>query len=152
MPDLGCNLFSPVAAFDGVTYDKFGGPEKFMTAFGGDVVFRLVSGSLLSSTALRIPPSAAPEALSAVAHCKEKYVDVNDFHRIHAHANLMLLRATAKRLNVELSGELLPCCPVLVLKWEMPYVEASLPARRLALKRDLGVCLWIGRVQGEWCL
>ena len=35
-------------------------------------------------------------------------MDVNDFHRIHAHANLMLLRATAKRINVELSGELLP--------------------------------------------
>ena len=96
VPDLGYNLFSPVAAFDGVTYDKIGGPEKIMTVFGGDVVFRLGSGSLLSSTAHRIPPSAAPKALSAIAHCKEQYVDKNDFHRIHAHAKLMLLRATAK--------------------------------------------------------
>ena len=102
-------MFSPVAAFDGVTYDKIGGPEKIMTAFGGDVAFRLGSGSLLSSTVRRILPSAASKSLSAIAHCKEQYVDVNDFHRIHAHASLMLLRATAKRLNIELSGELLPC-------------------------------------------
>lgn len=109
VPDLGYNLFFSLAAFNGVTYDKIGGPEKIMTAFGGDVVFRLGSGSLLSSTARRIAPSAAPKALSAIAHCKEQYVDVNDFHRIHAHANLMRLIATTKRLNVELSGELLPC-------------------------------------------
>ena len=56
MPDLGYNLFFRVAASDGVTSDMIGGPEKIMTAFGGDVVFRLGSGSLLSSTARRIAP------------------------------------------------------------------------------------------------
>ena len=57
VPDLGYNLFSPTSVFDGLTYDVMGGPDKIMTAFGGDVVFRLGRDNLLSSKTRRIDPS-----------------------------------------------------------------------------------------------
>ena len=34
-------------------------------------------------------------------------IDVNDFHNIYGHASESLLHATAKRLGVELTGEML---------------------------------------------
>ena len=97
MPDLGYNLFSPTAAFDGMTYDTIGGPDRIMTALGGEVVFRLGHDNLLSSQARRIEPgtAAAASALAAVGSRSE--VEINDFHRIHAHASAKLLRITAKK-------------------------------------------------------
>ena len=110
VPELGYNFFSPVAEFDGVTCDLIGGPDKIMTAFGGSVIFRQDDGKTLTTTARRVAPTTAATALSAISHTKKTdSVDINDFHRIHAHASVNLLRATAKRLDVKLAGELKPC-------------------------------------------
>ena len=39
-PNLGYNLFSPSAEFDGVSLNGLGGPDCVMTAFQGQVTFR----------------------------------------------------------------------------------------------------------------
>ena len=36
-------------------------------------------------------------------------MDVNDFHNIYGHASESLLRATAERLGVELTGKMYAC-------------------------------------------
>ena len=109
VPELGYFFFSPVAEFDGVTCDLIGGPDRIMTAFGGGVIFRQDDGNTLSTTARRVAPTTAATALSAIAHTKKREsMDINDFHRIHAHASVNFLRATAKRLDVKLAGELKP--------------------------------------------
>ena len=80
-----------------------------MTAFGGSVIFRQDDGNTLTSTARLVAPTTAATASSAIAQTKKsESVDINDFHRIHAHASVNLLRITAERLDVELSGELKP--------------------------------------------
>ena len=39
-PNLGYNLFSPSAEFDGKSWNGLGGPDCVMTAFDGHVTFR----------------------------------------------------------------------------------------------------------------
>lgn len=110
VPDLGYNLFSPVAEFDGMTYDVIGGPDRIMTVFGGTIVFRQDNGNTLTARARRVAPTTVATALSAIGKSKKcEAMDINDFHRIYGHASEKLLRATAKRLDVRLTGELKLC-------------------------------------------
>ena len=46
-PNLGYNLFSPNAEFDGETWNRHGGPDKVLTAFDGNVTFENQNGMLV---------------------------------------------------------------------------------------------------------
>ena len=48
-PNLGHNLFSPNAEFDGETWDHLGGPNRVMTAFNGRVTFSNQDGMLMAT-------------------------------------------------------------------------------------------------------
>lgn len=52
-PNLGYNLFSPNAEFDGETWEHLGGPDRVMTAFNGRVTFSNQDGMLMA-TAYRL--------------------------------------------------------------------------------------------------
>ncbi|CAN0387937.1 unnamed protein product [Scytosiphon promiscuus] len=111
-PNLGYNLFSPNAEFDGESWDHLGGPDRVLTAFDGQVIFqnydgmlvspayRLENGDCMGSVLAALAPSYPPKAVT---------MDVNECHNIYAHANEALLRTTAKRLDVELTNEMQPC-------------------------------------------
>lgn len=57
IPRLGYNLFSSIAAFDGITYDTIGGQDMILTSFGGSVVFELDEGG---QTLLSLPRVVMP--------------------------------------------------------------------------------------------
>ena len=133
VPDLAFNLFSLMAAHkqgvgfmteeeglcislfdgrlrfegDGSSYSNFAyriEPDK------GYVPFPLLTPSPPenrvdgSDFPLAIPVLAPGRAASAATA-----IDINVFHCVHGHSNEMLLRETAKLLNIELSGTLKPC-------------------------------------------
>ena len=109
VPDLGFNLFSPTAVFDGKTWERIGGPDSVMTAYNGKVNF-CYRDKLLVASASRLPFELF--ALPALAPANSQQllkVPMNDFHVLYGHANEQLLRDTAKRLCVELLGKLEPC-------------------------------------------
>ena len=109
VPDLGFNLFSPTAVFDGKTWERIGGPHSVMTAYSGKVNF-CYRDRLLVASAFRLPfELLALLALASVNPQQLLKISVNDFYVLYGHANEQLLRDTAQRLRVELLGKLEPC-------------------------------------------
>ena len=110
VPGLSYNLFSlKVAANLDHTYrgDKSG--IRLFLKEGAEVLFSPFGG-LYCITGQRT--TCADEYANAVlAPVLEKYreIDVNDFHVSYGHAHEALLRETAKRMGVKLSGTLKPC-------------------------------------------
>ena len=135
VPDLGFNLFSLIAAhqnkmyyrpeedeitlslldgrlrfpFDGASYSKLGYridsndviPLSVETSPMMEVeqVTRDSSGYTPMAIPVLAPGNAVPPTTT----------DINDFHCLHGHASSFVLKETAKRLGVELHGELKPC-------------------------------------------
>ncbi|CAB1096609.1 unnamed protein product [Ectocarpus sp. CCAP 1310/34] len=110
-PNLGYNLFSPSAEFDGESWNGLGGPDGVMTAFKGQVTFQNFDGMLIAS-AYRLGEASVGTVLAALTPSNPKHkttMDVNEFHNIYAHSHKGLLRTTAKRLGTELVGEMHEC-------------------------------------------
>ena len=119
-PNLGYNLFSPNAEFD-ETWNRHGGPDKVLTAFDGNVTFKNQNGMLVA-TAYRLGEEEVGSVLAVLTPSNPPLatkMDVNEFHNIYGHASESLLRATstAKRLGVELTGEMHACtgCSICLL-------------------------------------
>ena len=107
-PDLGYNLFSPRAEFDGETWDRLGaGPDGIMTAFNGRVTFANHDGMLVA-TAYRVGEQFDASVLPAIMPSNPspvKRMGINLFHCIYGHhAHEQLLRHTAKKLDITLEG------------------------------------------------
>ena len=67
---------------------------------------------MLVAPAYRVGENCVGSALAALTPSNPPLatkMDVNEFHNIHGHASESLLRATAKRLGVELTGEMHAC-------------------------------------------
>ena len=110
-PNLGYNLFSPSAEFDGESWNGLGGPDGVMTAFNGQVTFQNFDGMLIAS-AYRLGEASVGTVLAALTPSNPKHetkMDVNEFHNIYAHSHEGLLRTTAKRLGTELVGDMHAC-------------------------------------------
>ena len=110
-PHLGYNLFSPNAEFDGESWNHLGGPDKVRTAFRGQVTFQN-RGGMLVAPAYRVGENCVGSVLAALAPSnppKATKMDVNEFHNIYGHVSETLLRTTAKRLGIELTGEMHAC-------------------------------------------
>ena len=110
-PNLGYNLSPPNAEFDGETWNRHGGPDKVFTAFDGNVTFENQNGMLVA-TAYRLGEEEVGSVLAALTPSNPPLatkMDVNEFHNSYGHASESLLRATAKRLGVELTGEMHAC-------------------------------------------
>lgn len=111
-PDLGYNLFSPSAEFDGKSWNGLGDPDGVMIAFSGHVCYFSEFDGMLISTAYRLRDNSMGSVLAALTPSNPKHeekMDVNVFHNIYAHAHERLLRTTAKRLDTELTGEMHAC-------------------------------------------
>ena len=108
----GSNILCPNAEFDGENWDHLGGSDKVFTVFDGKVTFENKDG-MLAATAYRVgEENSVGSVLAALTPSDPplvKKIDVNDFHNIHGHASEGLLRVTAKRLGVELTGEMHAC-------------------------------------------
>ena len=110
-PNLGYNLFSPSAEFDGESWNGLGGPNGVMTAFNGQVTFQNFDGMLIAS-AYRLGEASVGTVLAALTPANPKHettMDINDFHNIYAHSHEGLLRTTAKRLDTKLVGDMHAC-------------------------------------------
>ena len=111
-PNLGYNLFSPSADFDGKSWNGLGGPDDgVMTAFQGQVTFPNFDGMLIA-TAYRIGKYSVGTVLAALTPSNPKHettMDVNEFHKIYDHSHEELLRTTAKRLGTESVGDMHAC-------------------------------------------
>ena len=110
-PNLGYNLFSPSAEFDGKSWNGLGGPDGVMAAFDGHVTFQNFDDMLIA-TAYRLGDDSVGSVLAALTPSNpkhEKKMDVNEFHNIYAHSHEGLLRTTAKRLGTELIGDMHAC-------------------------------------------
>ena len=67
---------------------------------------------MLVAPAYRIGENCVGSVLAALASSnppKATKMDVNEFHNMYGHASETLLRTTAKRLGVELSGKMHAC-------------------------------------------
>ena len=108
--NLGYNLFSPSAEFDGESWNSIGGPNGVMTAFQRQLTFQNLDGMLIA-TAYRLEDSIGTvlAALTPPNPEHETTMDVNEFHNIYAHSHEGLLRTTAKRLGTELVGDMHAC-------------------------------------------
>ena len=110
-PNLGYNLFSPSAEFDGESWNGLGGPNGVMTAFHGQVTFQNFDGMLIAS-AYRLGEASVGTVLAALTPANPKHettMDINEFHNIYAHSHEGLLRTTANRLGTKLVGDMHAC-------------------------------------------
>ena len=67
---------------------------------------------MLVAPAYRVGENCVVSVLAALAPSnppKATKMDVNEFRNIYGHANETLLRTTAKRLGIELTGEMHAC-------------------------------------------
>ena len=67
---------------------------------------------MLVAPAYRVGENCVGSVLAALAPSnppKATKMDVNEFHNIYGHASETLLRTTAKRLGIELTGEMHAC-------------------------------------------
>ena len=64
-PNLGYNLFSPIAECNGESWNGLGGPDGVMTAFEGQVTFRNFDG-MLNATAYRLGEDSIGTVLAAL--------------------------------------------------------------------------------------
>ena len=100
-PNLGCNLFSPNAEFDGETWDHLGGTNRVMIAFDGRVTF---SGKddMLMAKAYRLGDDfnvALPSLVPSAPPCIPR-IDINLLHCIYGNVDEYLLKHTAHHLGV----------------------------------------------------
>ena len=110
-PNLGYNLFSPIAEFDGESWNGLGGPDGVMAVFQGQVTFQNFDDMLIA-TAYRLGEDSIGTVLAALTPSNPKHestMDVNEFHNNYAHSHEGLLRTTAKRLGTELVGDMHDC-------------------------------------------
>ena len=117
-PNLGYNLFSPRAEFDGKSWNGLGGPDGVMAALHGQIIFRNFDDMLIA-TAYRVGEDSIGTVLAALTPSNPKHettMDVNEFHNIYAHLHKGLLRSTAKRLGTELVGDMHACTGCLMSK------------------------------------
>ena len=106
-PNLGYNLYSPSAEFDGESWNGLGGPDGVMNAFHVQVTFQNFHGMLIA-TAYRLGEDSIGTVLAALTPSNTKHetmMDVNEFHNSYAHSHEELLRTTAKRLDTELVSD-----------------------------------------------
>ena len=110
-PNLGYNLFSLSAEFDGESWNGLDGPDGVMIAFQGQVTFQNFDGMLIA-TSYRLGEDSIGTVLAALTPSNPKHettMDVNDFHNMYAHSHEGLVRTTAKRLCTELVGDMHAC-------------------------------------------
>ena len=111
VPSLAYILYSLRAGTnEGHTYRGTSTEVSLFTKEGGLLSF-LPSGNLNScrATWISTPITCAVIAPTSAKQPHKRHVDINRFHAAYAHANEVLLRVTAKSLNVTLTGELQPC-------------------------------------------
>ena len=72
---------------------------------------------MLVAPAYRVGENCVGSVLAALTPSNpplDTKMDVNEFHNIYGHASESLLRATAKRLGVELTGKMHACTGCLI--------------------------------------
>ena len=82
-----------------------------LTAFRGQVTFQN-KGDMLVAPAYRVGENCVGSVLAALAPSnppKATKMAANEFHNIYGHASKTLLRTTANRLGVELTGKMHAC-------------------------------------------
>ncbi|CAN0366564.1 unnamed protein product, partial [Laminaria digitata] len=132
VPDIAFNLFSLMAAHKhGVGFMT----ENYLciSLFNGRLKFE-GDGSSYSSFAYRIEPDDGYVPFPLLTpdpseNCVESAVDINVFHCLYGHSNELLLRETAKSLDVKLLGKLRPCAGCSMAKGYRKPIPSSTKTR-----------------------
>ena len=111
VPKLCYNLFS-LKAVNKKGHRFIGMPSGKIVLFEGDLSFP-IRGDAYSCDAFRVPEVVSTyfsgSAVLAPGNKSPTSTDINAFHCSYAHVNEELLRATARKLGVTLTGKLNPC-------------------------------------------
>ncbi|CAN0450323.1 unnamed protein product, partial [Laminaria digitata] len=132
LPDIAFNLFSLMAAHKhgvGFMTEK----NLCISLFSGRLKFE-GDGSSYSSFACRIEPDDGYVPFPLLTpdpseNCVETAVDINVFHCVYGHSNELLLRETAKSLDVQLLGKQRPCTGCSMAKGYRKPIPSSTKTR-----------------------
>ncbi|CAN0386005.1 unnamed protein product, partial [Laminaria digitata] len=122
VPDIAFNLFSLMAAHKhglGIEPDDGYVPFPLLTPDPSENCVETGCDFPLAF------PVLAPGSIES----NETAVDINVFHRVYGHSNELLLRETAKSLDVELLGKLRPCTGCSMAKGSRKPIPSSTKTR-----------------------